>query len=186
MVIRYKSIERKGPAKGKSGEKEEKKPNDKVMDNVWKIMKYTQGNNESKLNMKLYMPVFVHIDTLVDPGEAADEAENEKEQEVEVKIMVTLPPEYQIDPKDPNKVPQEPPKPLDPEIEFEVVEEFNCYVAIFAGFAGDNEFKSETNKLRKNLQEKNIKFDNCKCICISYDPPYKLFGRKNEVILIAA
>jgi hypothetical protein len=185
MVIRYKSLERKGPAKATSGAKEEKKPNDKIMDNVWKIMKYTQGNNEKKLNMKLYMPVFVHIHTLGDQEEEK-EVEDEKEQEVEIKIMVTLPPEYQIDPKDPNKTPQEPPKPLDTEIEFEVVEEFNCYVNNFSGFAGDNEFKSETDKLKNALKEKNVKYDVNKCICISYDPPYKLFGRKNEVILIAA
>ena len=35
-------------------------------------MKYTQGDNKSNLNMKFYMPVFVHIDTLSDLNEQGE------------------------------------------------------------------------------------------------------------------
>ena len=57
----------------------------------------------------------------------------------------------------------------------------------FSGFAGDNDFKQETLKLRETLSSsgKKLNADKHKCICIAYDPPYKLFGRRNEVIVIA-
>ena len=34
------------------------------MDIVWKLMKYTQGENEERINMKLLMPVFVAAETI--------------------------------------------------------------------------------------------------------------------------
>ena len=58
----------------------------------------------------------------------------------------------------------------------------------FSGFAGDNEFKSETNKLREIVKEKykdQVRVQENRTICIAYDPPYKLFNRRNEVMLIA-
>lgn len=110
IVYKYRSIDtRAGNGKGKKSQEE-----DPVMKNVWRLMKYTQGENEQKVNMKLYMPVFVHIETL-------SEANPDGQIEVEVKIMVALPPEYQCD-KD------EPPKPNDLDLYFEVFEQFKCYV----------------------------------------------------------
>ena len=123
VLIKYKTID-KGTNKNKKSEnksKEKKEPNDQIMNNVWKIMKYTQGDNKSNLNMKFYMPVFVHIDTLSDLNEQG-------EKQIEVKIMVALPPEYQFDKNDPNKEPLEPPVPNEQDIIFEVVDEFKCYV----------------------------------------------------------
>ena len=90
----------------------QKQPNDQVTKNVWKLMKYTQGNNEKNVSMKFLMPVFVFIEKL--EGD---------ENKVEVKIMVSLPEEYQFGAKS-----QEPPKALEPDIEFEIVEQFKCYV----------------------------------------------------------
>jgi hypothetical protein len=118
VLIRYKTID-KGTNKNKKSDKKE--PNDQIMNNVWKIMKYTQGDNKSSLNMKFYMPVFVHIDTLTEINEQG-------EKEIMVKIMVALPPEYQLDKNDPEKEPQEPPAPNDQDIIFEIIDEFKCYV----------------------------------------------------------
>ena len=58
----------------------------------------------------------------------------------------------------------------------------------FSGFAGDNEFKAETTKLREIVKEKykeQVRVHDNRTICIAYDPPYKLFNRRNEVMLIA-
>ena len=58
----------------------------------------------------------------------------------------------------------------------------------FGGFASDESFKSETAKLKEILKKEeneNIKWNENKVICISYDPPFKLFNRKNEVLVIA-
>jgi hypothetical protein len=116
IIIKYKTID-KGANKNKNTEnsksKDKKEPNDQIMNNVWKIMKYTQGDNKSNLNMKFYMPVFVHIDTLTEINEQG-------EKEIEVKIMVALPPEYQNE--------NEPPVPNEQDISFEIIDEFKCYV----------------------------------------------------------
>jgi hypothetical protein len=55
----------------------------------------------------------------------------------------------------------------------------------FSGFAGDEEFETETKKLGEILEKSELKTIESKCICISYDPPFKLFGRRNEVILLS-
>ena len=54
----------------------------------------------------------------------------------------------------------------------------------FTGFAGDNEFKLEARKLRDTLEELKLDSNPDKIICISYDPPYKLFGRRNEILVV--
>lgn len=56
----------------------------------------------------------------------------------------------------------------------------------FSGFAGDEEFEMETKQLGEILKKSDLKSIENKCICISYDPPFKLFGRRNEVILLSA
>ena len=107
-----------------SNDYKEKKPNDKIMDNIWKLMKYTQGENNQNKIMKLYMPVFILIETL----DSEKEAKEDVELELEIKLLITLPPEYQFDPKDSTKEIPEPPVPNDASISFETIEEFKCYV----------------------------------------------------------
>ena len=86
-------------------------------------MSYTQGGNDQKINMKLMMPVFVGAETLENEYKG-----NKDEKLVEVKVFVSLPADYQIDPNDPSKTPAEPPKSTDPDITFEIIEAFKCYV----------------------------------------------------------
>ncbi len=59
---------------------------------------------------------------------------------------------------------------------------------VFGGFASDQVFKEETSKLRESLSQvknQDIKVDEGRVVCIAYDPPFKLFGRRNEVLVIA-
>ena len=108
IVIKFRAINKTSPG--------EESKNDKIKSDVWRIMKYTQGENERKIKMKLIMPVFVHVENLVENG--SDTAIDE----VEIKIMVSLPKEYQIN------LSEEPPKPNDPSITFEIFNDFECYV----------------------------------------------------------
>ena len=58
------------------------------------------------------------------------------------------------------------------------------YLRTFGGIATDEIYETETRLLKNYLKEKNIEIYGYRCICISYDPPFKLIGRKNEVLLI--
>ena len=113
-MIKYITIDSEQIKEDAESAGKQKQPNDAVTQKVWKLMKYTQGNNEKNVSMKFLMPVFVFIEKLEGGSE---------ESQVEVKIMVSLPEEYQFGPKS-----QEPPKALEPDIEFEIVEQFKCYV----------------------------------------------------------
>ena len=128
IVIKYITINKSS----KSSTDKEKKPNDDIMNKVWKLMKYTQGNNKSNLTMKFYMPVFVQIDRSVkntpEDGTVDINLNDIEGKEIEVKIMVALPPEYQQNENDMNGVPKEPPSPNEDDIEFEIIEKFKCYV----------------------------------------------------------
>jgi hypothetical protein len=91
---------------------------DSVTNHVWRMMKYTQGENDQKVNIKFHLPVVVQ----------ADSSATGDETKAEVKIMVTLPIEYQeyyAEGGD-SKIegPKEAPKPDDEEIQIEVIEEF--------------------------------------------------------------
>ena len=78
--------------------------------------------------MKFCMPVFIHIETLWENDINHQLEVGEVEEELEVKLMLSLPPEYQLDSKDPSKVVLEPPVPNDESILLETLEEFRCYV----------------------------------------------------------
>ena len=161
IVIKYKTANHNN-----TDNKNAESKNDVIMRNVWKMMKYTQGENDKSMKMKFIMPVFVHVETSL------------SDDQVEIKIMVSLPPEYQNDES------LQPPVPNDSEILFETEQGFECYVRTFGGSASDDDYENETSALKKILEQRQISIFPNRCICISYDPPYKLIGRRNEVILI--
>lgn len=59
------------------------------------------------------------------------------------------------------------------------------YLRNFSGFADEDTFKAETEKLRESVKQASLGTVETKCFCISYDPPYKLINRRNEVIIIS-
>lgn len=62
----------------------------------------------------------------------------------------------------------------------------NCFLyRQFGGFASDDKFKEETAKLKENVKKEDPSntYNDDKVICISYDPPFKLIGRTNEVLV---
>jgi hypothetical protein len=120
-VIKYR-VKNPKENSAKSHASNKKEPNDRIMDSAWKLMKYTQGENEEKLTMKLHMPVFVCIETITDNIE---EKLNDDEELIEIKVMVSLPSEYQ---SIKSEKPLEPPVPNDKEILIEEVAKMKCYV----------------------------------------------------------
>jgi hypothetical protein len=124
--------------------------------------------------MKFHFPVFVRVDLL---GEIENDEDNNQ-----TIILATLPKEYQCLN---GEQAQEPPKPLEEEIELLLMDEFKCYVRRFGGFATEKDYKSETKKLAESLKADNLTWNKRTVICLQYDAPYKLFGRRNEVILLA-
>ena len=105
-----------------------KQGNETVMKIIWKLMKYTQGENVEKLKMKFIMPVFVNVETVANETEPNFEStvqnlsRSGKQKVNKIKVMVSLPPEYQSDQK------LNPPQPLDQEVQFEAMDQFSCYV----------------------------------------------------------
>ena len=91
--------------------------NSLVMNDAWRLMKYTQGANASKTQFNFLLPVFVSAERL--EGEAFTPLANNKGVPLEVKTYMSLPKEYQGS--------NQPPKPLDADIEFEVIPEFKVF-----------------------------------------------------------
>ena len=51
----------------------------------------------------------------------------------------------------------------------------------YSGYNNQSKFNAHSNKLRKVLEENNINYSG-KPIYLGYDAPYKLWGRKNDVL----
>ena len=121
-VIKYQMVDHSSINK-----KEDKAENDPIMKMVWRLMKYTQGENDQKICMKFLMPVFVQIENLESNEQEITEI-GASEKMIEVKVFMSLPKEYQVDKNDLEKKPLDPPLPLESVIYFELMDTFKCYV----------------------------------------------------------
>ncbi len=110
--------------KTKDFKKQEQKKNyEMITKNVLKLMKYTQGENQTKSKINFLMPVFVQIEN------TGQNSHLEAGQiQVQVEVLLSLPLQYQPDNSIPNKVILEAPVPLDSDIKFKTIEKFKCYV----------------------------------------------------------
>ncbi len=74
------------------------------------------------------------------------------------------------------------PKPNDPEIIIKKTNEEYVAAIRFGGFASQEDIKIYSEKLRLILKEKNItSYGHFRFL--GYNPPYQLFGRRNEIIV---
>ncbi len=74
------------------------------------------------------------------------------------------------------------PKPNDPGITIKTSEPEYVAVVTFDGFASDDKIGEQKKKLEKVLNEQGLKhYGNFRFL--GYNPPYQLFGRRNEVIV---
>jgi hypothetical protein len=74
------------------------------------------------------------------------------------------------------------PKPNDSGIKIKTSEPEYVAVVTFDGFASDEKIGEQKKKLEKVLNERGLKhYGNFRFL--GYNPPYQLFGRRNEVIV---
>jgi hypothetical protein len=74
------------------------------------------------------------------------------------------------------------PRPNDATIKIATVPEEYVAVFTFGGFASDEEIKKNTDKLESLLKANGINHDG-NFRYLGYNPPFQLFGRKNEIIV---
>lgn len=74
------------------------------------------------------------------------------------------------------------PKPNDPGVRIEKSEDEYVAAIRFSGFASDQAIRAQTERLAALLQEKGIQpVGNFRYL--GYDPPYRVMGRRNEIIV---
>ena len=77
------------------------------------------------------------------------------------------------------------PKPLNGRVKIEKFKEQHVAAIRFGGFAGDSRIHSYENKLKKMLDAKGISYSG-NFRYLGYNSPYRLIGRRNEIIVPVA
>ncbi|MFZ1332165.1 MAG: heme-binding protein [Flavobacteriales bacterium] len=74
------------------------------------------------------------------------------------------------------------PKPTNAEVKFSTENERTVAAITFGGFADDERIQQHKNELLQRLAEEGISHSG-QWSFLGYDPPFKLFGRRNEVVI---
>ncbi|XP_038614195.1 heme-binding protein 2-like isoform X2 [Tachyglossus aculeatus] len=120
-----------------------------------KLFRYIQGKNEKEAKIEMTAPVTC----LVQPGNA------------EYKISFFLPFKHQ-------NLPLE---PIDPDVFLEQRKGAAIFVRSFGGFASMEKFSKEAQALAETLQREGQSFHPDFYYTASYNSPFTLFNRHNEV-----
>lgn len=75
------------------------------------------------------------------------------------------------------------PKPTNAEVRFTTEQERTMAAITFGGFANDEKILEQKNALFQRLAAEGIQHTG-QWSFLGYDPPFKLFGRKNEVVVL--
>ena len=95
------------------------------------------------------------------------------EMESDVTMKFLVPAQYTMD---------ELPKPKNAEVRFATEQERTVAAITFGGFANDEKIVAQKDELFKRLAAAGIQHTG-QWSYLGYDPPFKLFGRKNEVVV---
>ncbi len=115
---------------------------------------YIFGGNESGQKIAMTSPVVMDMD-----------------EEITMKFLV--PAQYDM---------EEMPKPDNVEVKFATEKERKMAAITFSGFANDDQIASQRVKLFEALAQEGIEHTGDWSF-MGYDPPFKLIGRKNEVVV---
>ena len=119
---------------------------------------YIFGGNEENQKIAMTAPVHMH--------------RNDINGDKSLTMRFVMPDKYSIEDLS---------KPNDSRIEITKSEEKKFAAISFTGYNNDSKFLLKSNKLKKFLDSKNISYvDNP--IYLGYDPPYKCWNRRNEVL----
>ncbi|KAK4023812.1 hypothetical protein OUZ56_009211 [Daphnia magna] len=140
----------------------------------WKLFNYISGQNERQEKIPMTAPVSVLVEP-DDPSEAADYRQN------------TFTMAFYI----PAPFDEDPPQPNDPSVSIEHRPEIRVLVRTYGGFSNDRIDQEErchllaslTAEDREMVQDLLNKPGGGVYYCAGYDPPLKLFFRRNEIWL---
>ncbi|XP_061195337.1 heme-binding protein 2-like isoform X2 [Saccostrea echinata] len=148
------------PAKWVSYTTKSMKQEEARTEGFWKLFNYIQGENEKEMKIEMTAPV----STKVEPG-AGPNCESS------FTVSFYIPPEHQ----------ENPPQPKNPNVFIEERPEFEAYVKSFGGFAKEESWVNEAQKLLEDLKEKTSEIHQDYWFTAGYNSPFQLFGRTNEV-----
>ncbi|XP_076122972.1 heme-binding protein 1-like [Alosa pseudoharengus] len=129
---------------------------------VRRLLMYIGGSNEQGEAMGNTMPIILTVFPRDDGAMLR-----------RVVVAVRIPSRYQVCP----------PAPTDSTIKIEDRPGMTVYSLQFGGFAGESEYRSEYSRLTRTIGE-TAPYQRKQYFCVSYDPPLKPYGRRNEVWLI--
>lgn len=130
-----------------------------VTEGFRRLFRYISGDNEKNTKVEMTAPVT----TWVEPG-AGPNCESS------FTVAFYIPSEHQVDP----------PKPINPQVFIEDRPQFTAYVCTFGGFANDEMWVQKAVELGDAVGD-HSKFNDAQYYTAGYDPPFKPFGRTNEV-----
>jgi len=127
-----------------------------------KLFEYIKGDNQESAKIAMTVPVL---------NEVKGNGDSKK-----LKMSFFIPEKFQ----------NNPPGPTDPTVFIEK-KKFCAYVRTFGGYPlFYSQYEAEINKLKKDLLDAGLKyrFENGLAMYAGYDEPWKIFGRRNEVMLL--
>jgi len=130
--------------------------------NFMKLFKYIRGHNSEKIQVPMTVPVCNRI-----------VEKDERTFEKDYTMMFWLPQQFQ----------SKPPAPVDGD-QVSIVEwsERTVYVASYGGWASERKIRSNANKLRESLEKAGLDYDNSYIYSQSYQAPFQIWKRHNEVM----
>lgn len=129
----------------------------------WRLFNYIRGENEGGQKVAMTVPVTSYVD-LDDDGKCKRFA-----------MGFYTPAEHQ----------ENPPVPKDSTVFHETDEGCVMYATHFGGFAKEKDWRENVDKLKQSLDRDGKGYVKNKYITAGHDPPFRLFGRHNEVLLYA-
>ncbi|KXJ29177.1 Heme-binding protein 2 [Exaiptasia diaphana] len=144
-----------------------KSPPGEFMGAFWRLYSYIGGKNDQGKKMDMNMPVRMYIKL----SEEDEDGSKVDDFVVSFFLSSSLLPEL--------------PKPTDEQVFLEQEERRVTYVANFSGMATGKDWKDSRKRLMAALDRDGKRYVAKEYFSAGYDPPYKLWNRRNEMILIA-
>lgn len=135
-----------------------------IMDGFRKLFKYISGNNATKTKVPMAAPVA----TKIVPGQGPA-------CKSEFTVLFFVPFSRQ----------ENTPEPTDQTLSIVNLPAMTAYVTSFGGYENDKKVQEHTEALVKNLERDGKDYVKEYTFTAGYDPPYRFFGRHNEVWLLA-
>lgn len=129
----------------------------------WRLFNYIRGENEGEQKLSMTVPVSSRVE-LNDEGKCSG-----------FTMAFYTPAEHQANP----------PVPKDKTVFHEKDEGQVMYATHFSGFAKEKDWRENVQKLKESLDRDGKGYVKNKYITNGHDPPFRLFGRHNEVLLFA-